>query len=796
MVAHKTALQVACWVTIWAGIAVYYRRSKLTDMGFSAATILCNVLFQVGSDMGSTIKNVYFGLIGQLIAWLVYWVFIGFYPEGYDGKHHSVWWAAMSVIFLFTFGLIFLKINETVRFWALISFTGGFAMNMVKPGIENEHNTGGFKFDYRGTAENGIVLFVVAGVLSMMVFAIPPVLSLDRGQKRVVIVLKKLKQNVQDLNKYYARDTAGLEIVSIKEDFVLLRKELEEAEAYGAASWYESLGTSSRRELTTKLTALIRDLIDTAAPLFQIVAEEDFGQSHSAIIRHVRVPMNNVVDSTLRMVEMLIEACEDGAVSKSEKAKLKAEIDEMPELVATLQQQLKMATVERGARKIEEEVLGEHYVVLTVCYLAQLVHDQSVFFLDYERSGGLLDECTDSLSSLFKYDKGDLRWAMRSTLCLLTNFMIGWKGWCDELAMQEFIETPTGLKEEPVCFITKYTAGLANINVILMSRYSAGTLQAALERVAAVVFASVVGQIGYVALGWCNDEARILTVVAVFFVTWGFMYFSYDGNPDSQAIAQRLAAISVSSLMADCSNESGTASTYSDSYHSFSEIILGVLVMTLFDTLFGEEPAASQARDSARQAVLAFKKVFVEYFNSEINEKELPAEIAAVQSELAEAKSFTNFAVMEPRFWRPTFNKTLYETVLMSYETFCAELLKMNKVLDDDKNLLVDQLPCYHALKTRMYSVLNETTNFVLKTISRDQEGLHDLAVKKKLTEPMVLGMLVDVRLSDMCVSAEEQQIFCVGPDVLACFVWFVFLIRQQLVCNVYISGVSSCHDL
>ena len=75
-----------------------------------------------------------------------------------------------------------------------------------------------------------------------------------------------------------------------QEDFVLLRKELEEAEAYGhllvesvesaeaqllrklqrlsglhkncvpgAASWYESLGTSSRRELTTKLTALIRD---------------------------------------------------------------------------------------------------------------------------------------------------------------------------------------------------------------------------------------------------------------------------------------------------------------------------------------------------------------------------------------------------------------------------------------------------------------------------------------------------------------------------------------------------------
>ena len=77
----------------------------------------------------------------------------------------------------------------------------------------------------------------------------------------------------------------------------------------------------------------------------------------------------------------------------------------------------------------------------------------------------------------------------------------------------------------------------------------------------------------------------------------------------------------------------------------------------------------------------------------------------------------------------------------MSYETFCAELLKllglscrfthadlwfamvgeamhktnslpaggllrMNKVLDDDKNLLVDQLPCYHALKRLVSSPL------------------------------------------------------------------------------------------
>lgn len=733
-------------------IAVYYRRSTLTEKGFSASLILCNVLFQVGSDMGSTVKNIYYGLIGQVIAWFVYWVFMGFFPEGYDGENTGVLYAALAVISLFTFGLIFLKIDETVRFWALISFTGGFAMNMVKPGVENEHSTGGFKLDYRGTAENGIILFVVAGVLSTLIFAIPPILSLDRGQKRVVIVLKKLKQNIQELNTYYARDTAGLDIVSIKENFALLTKELEEAEAYGQASWYESLGSSSRLLLTTKLTSLIRDLIETARPLFNIVAEEDFGPSHSAMMKHIKTPMTNVVDSTIRMVEMLIDACEDGSVSKDEKANLKAEIDKMPGLVDALQQKVKAAQGGVGNKKIQEEVLGEHYVVLTICYLAQMVQDQSKFFINYKGREGLMG-CGNPLLGLFTYDKGDIRWAATATLCLLVNFFIGYRGWCDDAALEAYEANPTG--EAPVCFINKYTAGLANINVILMSRYSGGTLKAALERVAAVVFASVVGQIGFVALGWCADSTRMLTVVVVFFVTWGFMYFTYDGSESSKGIAQRLAAITVSSLMSDCSDESGTAVTYSSSYHSLSEIILGVLVMTLFDTLFGDKPAATQAAEALEDAVEGYRKVFIRYFNGEIDDTQLSGALAEPQADLAEAKSAAGFAVMEPRFWRPTFNNTLYETVIAAYETFFAELNKINRVLEDDKGLLLDALPCYHRLKAQMFGILDQTTGFVVASIRRDGEELHRLATEKSMIEPTVIGMLVN----DMNGQREEPKL-------------------------------------
>jgi len=460
--------------------------------------------------------------------------------------------------------------------------------------------------------------------------------------------------------------------------------------------------------------------------MFNTVADEDFGSSHEKMMKHISGPMQRVVQGTLSMVERMIEVCEDGRVSPEEKTQMEEDVRNMPALVAELQQKVKLAASELGAKKVSKDVLGEHYAVLTICYLAQLVVDQSKFFLEFEGDGdSWLQGFKNAITSLVKYDKGDLRWALRSSFCLIVNFLIGWKGWCSWSDMAKYEANPVG--EAPACFINQYTAGLANINVVLLSRSNAGTLKAALERVAAVVFATVVGQVGYVALGWCDDLSRALTGVAVFFVCWGFLYFTYDGDPNTQGIAQRLAAITVASLMADCSDKSGTASTYSASYHSLSEIILGVLVMTFFDTFFGEKPASEQAKEVLLHAIEDFKTVCIQYFNNEIDDARLFDEVAKVQSHLAEARSQGFAAVQEPRFWRASFNATLYDSIVAAYSGFCMMLLKINHVLEDDKDLLLVRLDSYPILTDQISKLLHETTDFAKATILRDEESLSDL---------------------------------------------------------------------
>eukprot|EP00435_Cladocopium_sp_Y103_P002712 s2131_g1.t1 len=609
------------------------------------------MLFTVGSDLGSTLSGMFYGIIGSFWALLVNWIFLGLFPGGYTGENNSVFWIALAVIFIYTFLMIALKVPETMRFWALISFTGGYAMNLVNPADNGEPQSSNWKLSEQGYAENAFITYILGGVLALVIFAIPVLTSLKQSQTRVVRVAKDMAELIQELVKYYSRNKKTLKIFDIKEDFQSVGRRLDEADALGGNSWYESCGKSSRRAMTQKLFNLQKNLMEYAEPLLEVVIDEDFKESHSMMMSKMKGPMEKVVEGTMTIVSKLIAAAEDGKIDEGEKKDLQDEMDDLPRLVAALQSQVEQGSKmvgREGHKAIQDETLGEHYVSLTICRMAQLVLDEAEKFLHPEGEYGedWSQSFKKSCTGLINYDRGDLKWAARSSLCLLVNFMIGLYGWCDTAAIQRWKENGG---QEPECMIHKYTAGLASINVVLMSRYSAGTIKAALDRVAAVVFASVVGTLGYTALGWCTDVYRVFTVVAVFFVTWGFMYMKYDGTGDTAGIAQRLAAITVASLMADCSNEASTPATFSGKFHELSDIIIGVLVMNIFDMFFGEESAATQAKTMMTATVKEFQTVFKDYIDGKMSHADLKEKIAGIDGKFSDLKSTCSTASMEPR---------------------------------------------------------------------------------------------------------------------------------------------------
>ncbi|CAJ1441250.1 unnamed protein product, partial [Effrenium voratum] len=505
VVAQKTSLQVACWTTVFSAFAVVVNRHELSAKGFPPSSILCNVLFTVGSDLGSTLNNIYYGVIGTFIAWITNWTFLGFFPDAYTGENDSVFWLALAVIFLYTFAVTLCKINETVRFWALLNFTGGYAMDLVNPSVNGENLSGNFKLNYLGTAENAFILYLIGAALAFIIFLIPPITSLYRSQNRVVVIMKEMSDLIKRVHHYYSGNTQTLECNYIKEDFKILRARLAEAENYGVSSWYESCGRSKKRYMMLKLVHLIKDLMEYAEPLLEVISKEDFKESHTIMMRYVRSPLGKVLNCTMDIVQKLIAAAEDGDIDQDERNHLEEDISRMPALVEHVQNKVVEATREFGSKRIQDEVLGEHYMVLTICRMAQLTMDEAKeFFVEGSVDDDIASAFRNSIKGLCHFNQGDLKWALRSSVCLLVNFMIGFIGWC---AAENLVQVAAG-EEKPVCFIRRYTAGLANINVVLLSRYGGGTLKAALDRVSAVVLASVVGQVGYVAFGWCTDTSR------------------------------------------------------------------------------------------------------------------------------------------------------------------------------------------------------------------------------------------------------------------------------------------------
>lgn len=97
-----TAFQVAAWTTFFSAATLVAKRRNLSDVGFNMSTILCNMLFTVGCDLGSTISNFFYGIIGSLWAWFAFWLFLGIFPGGYTGNNDHVFWVGALYIAMYT----------------------------------------------------------------------------------------------------------------------------------------------------------------------------------------------------------------------------------------------------------------------------------------------------------------------------------------------------------------------------------------------------------------------------------------------------------------------------------------------------------------------------------------------------------------------------------------------------------------------------------------------------------------------------------------------------------------------
>lgn len=254
---------------------------------------------------------------------------------------------------------------------------------------------------------------------------------------------------------------------------------------------------------------------------------------------------------------------------------------------------------------------------------------------------------------------------------------------------------------------------MASLVIVLLSKFIGSTFKNALDRLTAVVLANVVGQTGWVLVGWCTESSRIATALTVFLIVMPNMYVAYAGGNYS-ALGTRLAAIGAMSLLAPCSDDYLTHTQYANQYHAICDVVIGASIMLMVDMIFGGRPASALAKKALMQAIADLQKVFRDKFKSDEPQvaKELMDRLEKVQAGLDNVMSLSEDATKEPRFWRQPWRPALFQAISRGF-------LQINKLVQ----LLITDIRDDSTSCKDLHTWLNQQESWV-KMVAKVDEYL------------------------------------------------------------------------
>lgn len=292
-----------------------------------------------------------------------------------------------------------------------------------------------------------------------------------------------------------------------------------------------------------------------------------------------------------------------------------------------------------------------------------------------------------------------LSWSLRNGLALAIAFWIGFFGYSPGCA--------DGSGNHG-CFIQPYNSSIAGTIVVLLSKFAGSTIKAGLNRLAAVVLANVLGQMGWVLFGWCNLESRLLTGAAVFFLVWMGMFISY-AKGEYASLGMRVGAIGAMSLLTACSDGAVTVGKYSGDYHGVISIVLSVTIMLMVDLALAGKPASAQAEEKLCQAMKNFQAAFEALLRDGAQAPDKTAiktfltAIGNVRDDATAARALAVEAKQEPRWWKYPFRGVLFGEVVDCILEISRSMSNLAHVLKDIDirmvNVVLDNRPDNDAFR-------------------------------------------------------------------------------------------------
>jgi len=477
-----------------------------------------------------------------------------------------------------------------------------------------------------------------------------------------------------------------------------LRAELDGMGAAIGAAWFErfDMGVAGTvRALMESHLGLMNNLYDRLRALLVAVSTEDFGESHTKVMKKIKDSSTNVALCVEALLNAATHAATDGDISGDEKAHLN-------DLIADTRMAVrKLATEFDASRKqykvVAEETFGESFFVLTLSAYARMTIDYAQTLIDNPPKGvGFGEGVKAGITSTFTglTDKFNVNFTIKHFVALTICWF--WALYVDMFG--------------GACVITA---------VFLMSPAICPDIQVFLNVLNAVIVSVIVGTLVFQAA--CGTGYGDIALPLAATLIWVLGLYGYFSGGPLLLPALVIVALTPFKWVASCPTGEISAGARA-LWAGMVGNVMAILFVAGCQFFLAIDRASNLAKNEMDGAFKGEKAAFTAFFDH----KDASEPMGTVAGHLGTGEGYNGAAKIEPHFWRKAWNGPLYTDINKQLGQIRLDILMLWFALagSDGKPDAVfaefDSTPEWEAVQQDLVNTMDDAHAVVISLLESD----------------------------------------------------------------------------
>jgi len=636
----------------------------LTRFAKHASLAACLMIFMSAPTVGGVINGASAGVTGCFMACLNIFILRGFFPDGVTPGTPAGFASVEQVIGwidLGFFNLYMLSGNFRMGFRITgMALNTGFMLCFLNP-LDQTVFSKNFVINPNGAAVSAFIGTCFGSLCAVLAVLLPYPLGFSTG---------KMKEGgltaSEDVCKMYM---AAVDYFKGKDHSIMIDRQMAQAKILKAEidglggnigdAYVESFDSSTQgtiRALYSKHSSVLGEMYEYLDAMQVGMSSEDFGPSHVECMDAIGDACVDLVDETSMLLVAATKASEDGDIEESEGDDLLIKEDAVTKAMAKLSKQFDDVRKKTG-KSVSRELLNESFFVFCLCAFARLTVSYSkVLRTDPPQGAAFVPELIATIKSVFNPpDVYHFRVCSRYWLSLMVCFLFA-------------------------VFIDNFSPACAITAVFLINTRIGPDVMAMIQGLLSVVVGVVMNALMY---SFSCKYGNTYVLMTISFFYWWVTIFIAKGGSSLAGVGLMMAALAPFAIIVKCPDAitpEMDAARAVGLWGSIRALLIAVVLTVISEIAHIPGRFTSMTTEAVEKAFDGLAKALSNVFD----EKDIDEQLGEIASSLADAESFNQASIMEPRLWMAPWKKDFLLETTGSLRKVRGDLFIIRKALLGD----------------------------------------------------------------------------------------------------------------